>query len=826
MTVPLRIARFFGELKRRRVYRAALAYCVAAAAIIQLTDPVAAALSLPATTLTVVVIAAVAGLPVVMVLSWLFDVRRDPSDVPVVVDTPVPRAAQQYRVAAPHTPLVGRTRELDDATALLRETRLLTITGPGGIGKTRLSVEIAIATRLTYTHGVCMAQLAAVETSDALPAALADALGFILSARELPSKQLAGFLAEKQLLILLDNFEQIVDGGALIAELMAAAPGVKFLVTSRRRLRINGETVFTLDALSLPAASAPAVSSDAALLFVQVAKRSDPRFNPGADDVIAIGEICRILDGIPLAIELAAASVGVLSCAEIAHEITQSHLILVGARRDLPPRHQSLHAAFESSWRLLDDEERRACRRLSVFRNGFDRETASAIAGADLRLIVRLAEMSLLQRPALGRFQMLEMVRQFASEKLDADTAESTALQRAHASYFLQRAGELSTRSHAERQVAIDAIAEWIPDVLGAWTWAVAAHAVALLHEAAAGMHLLLEARGRSVEGVELFQRAAACAVPPGNSLSIAPLLSRQAAFLVDCGRIPEATRLIGEAIALLRQIDDVPELAFALSRQCSIALATGDFRSPVFEECLSLYRSMDDERGVAWALNAIGGARHASGEYDAAKALYAQSIALFRSIGLEDEAWPAINNSAGIAQLKKDFDTARDILSNALDAFRDRRNPRALSFLLNNLGYVVYLTGDHIRARDILAESITLARAMGYRSRLAYSLNTLASLESDHGNAVAAAATHREALAVAVSAGEATLAATILVGIARDLVAANEVGRAVAILAAVERHTGCDQETITAARVLRESLGSGALAEELSFDEALALSV
>jgi len=816
MTVPQRIATFYSELKRRKVFRTAVAYSVAAAAIIQLTDPVASALSLPALTLTVVVIAAVAGLPVAIILAWLFDVRRDHTET---LATPAPAEAQSarapsYRIAAPHTPLVGRAGEMAEAITLLSGTRLLTITGPGGIGKTRLSVEIGNCARQDYADGVCVVTLAGVEDVDALPGALADAFGFTLTSRESPLKQLSGFLEEKQLLIVMDNFEQIVDGGSLVAELMASAPRVRFLVTSRRRLRIAGETVFNLDVLS---------ESDATNLFVQVAQRSDPRFRPSDADSADIARICRVLDGIPLAIELAAASAGVLTCAEIAHEIEQNHGMMASARRDLPPRHQSLSAAFESSWRLLDEEERRVCRRLSVFRSGFDRDTAAAVGAADLRLIVRLAEVSLLHRPALGRFHMLEVIRQFAGEKLDADAEESTLMKRAHAEYFLRRVASLSEQDIVRRKELVDGLVEWINDVTAAWSWAVHAFDVASLSAAGPGMYLLLEARGRGVEGMELFQRAAAMArLQDASGSLLVPLLTRHAAFLFDCGRIPEATTLLDEAVATLHSGDDAAELAFALSRRCSIALATGDFQSGAFEECLALYRALDDKRGIAWALNAFGGAKHASGDYDAAKRLYAESIALFRSIGLEDEAWPAINNSAGIAQLEKNYAAAREILEKALESFSKRNNPRALSFLLNNLGYVIYLTGDYERAREILAQGIALARSMGYRGRLAYSLNTLALLEAGQGNSEASARTLREALAVAVSAGETTLAATILVGIARDLCGRNEFARAASMLAAVENHPGCDLETRTAARTLKESLGAMEVAEVTSFEEAV----
>ena len=836
-----RIRRLYRELRRRKVVRTAAAYVVAGAATIQVADVVFPAIDFPGWALTALVWTTIAGLPVALVLAWVYDITRapastEPEDEPDSESEVAERPARKYRIALPVTPLVGRDTELAAAARLLKDpsSRLLTLTGTGGIGKTRLAQEIAARASGEYRHGACFVALAGIDTIAPLPAVIANALELPLTAHEPPVQQLIGFLQEKSLLLFLDNFEELVEGATLLTEVLAHAPDVRVLTTSRRRLHVAGETVLPLEPLAVPESGRSLDQSPAAQLFLAVARRNDALFQPSAADADAIARICRVVEGIPLAIELAAASAGVLSCTQIAREIEEHHELLLGARRDMPPRHKNLSAAFESSWRQLDDDARRAFRRLSVFRSGFDRDDAADVAGAGMPLLARLVEFSLVRRPEGERFEVLEVLRQFGAEKLALASEEQAHVQAKHSELFLQRLERLERAATGpELNEALGLLRAAHADVAAVWERAIAAADDGTLRRATPGLYRFIETSGRAREGAELFERAVAAIRAASSSRlsdvdagrgALGPLLTRQAACYVDIGRVAEASVLLEEGTSLVRASGDRRELAFALRTRWGIARATADYRSPAFEQILGLYRELGDACGEARALNALGGARHALGEYQEAKQLYRASIAILRRIGMDAEAWPALNNLAGIAQIEGDYTGARKILEEELEASRRREDPRAVTYLLQNLSWVLYRAGDHDAARRLLVESIALAREMGYRNRLAYSLNTLASLEAEADASEQAERIYREALAVAVETQEVPLITEILVGMARLEMRAGNSARAAAILTMVERHPGCDEETRTSARTLRSEIGEvSAPTVEVSLDALMA---
>jgi len=820
-----RAQRFWAELKRRKVVRVAVAYMVTAAGVMGAADAFGEALHLPPWALTAVALTLAIGLPVALVLAWAFDITRDAPDPATAPfpDSSVPQSTPSLpprpALAQPSAALVGRETELAEAVALLDrpDCRLLTLTGPAGIGKTRLAQEIALQTAAARAHGACFVPLAGVEHIDDVPAAIADALELPLTGKESPLRQLTGFLHEKQLLLVLDNFEHLLPGAALLTDILERTPGLRVLVTCQRRLRIAGETVLALDALPVPQQGAPLEDSAAAVLFLQVAQRNDPHFQPVTADAEAIGRICRVVGGIPLAVELAAAWVGPLSCQEIAEGLEQHHAWLLEARRDLPPRHQSLNAAFAYTWRLLDTEEQEAFRRLCVLKGSFDLQAAVAVAGADLRLLARLVEASLLKRLRDSRYDVLPVLRAFGEEKLAENETELNEVRSRHAHHFLARLEAFGAPgAGAERDAVAAGLAACSADIRAAWLHAADHPDHAGLERGAPGLYQLLEVRGRSAEGAELFQRAVAAVRPAAAAegaahgpatAALTRLLPRAAGFLGDLGRIFEAGELLAEALPLLRARGDRAELAFALSKHSHVLRAVGDYRAPEFEEALALYRELGDARGIAGALNGLGAACHALGEYQEAKRLYRESIDAFRRVGMAVDAWPAINNLAGIAMIEGDTAGARRILENELDTFRQRDNPRALSFLLNNLGLIAYRAGDLEAALPVLEESVALAREMGYRSRLGYSLNVLGSIQLDRQQLAAAAATYREALAVAVDAQEAPLVPEVLVGIARVRLAQGKPAAAAAILRAVVSDQTTDEETRTSARSLLQPI-------------------
>src|ERR1051325_8036858 len=337
----------------------------------------------------------------------------------------------------PRTSFVGRASELEAIDRLLDDPGcpLLTLVGPGGVGKTRLALEAAARRVDRYSHGVHFVPLVSVASPDFLAPALAESIQFAVDGAHSgfsAQDQLLDYLSERSMLLVLDNFEHLVEGSAFLSDVVERAPQVELLATSRERLNVQSEWVFDVDGLGL--AENGNGSASAVQLFVERAKQVAPGF--ALDDTTEALRICRLVDGMPLRLELAASWVAVLSCTEIADEIARNIDFLATSTRDVPDRHRSLRAAIDQSWRLLTDEQRSAFSRLSVFRGSFDRSAAVAVTGADLRLLSQLVAKSLLRRPDFGRFELHELLRQYAAEHLHLSPAEEADARARHARHY------------------------------------------------------------------------------------------------------------------------------------------------------------------------------------------------------------------------------------------------------------------------------------------------------------------------------------------------------------------------------------------------------
>src|SRR5918912_3333037 len=347
--------------------------------------------------------------------------------------------AGMKNLPVPRTSFVGRAAELEAIDRLLEDPRcrLLTLVGPGGAGKTRLALEAAARRVDRYPHGVHFVPLASVASPEFLAPALAESIQFAVDGAHSgfsAQDQLLDYLSERSTLLVLDNFEHLVEGAGFLSEVIERAPQVELLTTSRERLNVQSEWVFDVDGLGL--AENGNGTASAVRLFVERAEQVVPGFALDDAGYSQVLRICRLVDGMPLGIELAASWASVLSCAEIADEIEGSIDFLATSMRDVPERHRSLRAAIDQSWRLLTDEQRSAFSRLSVFRGSFDRSAAVAVTGADLRLLSELAAKSLLRRPDFGRFELHELLRQYAAEQLRLSPDEEADARERHARHY------------------------------------------------------------------------------------------------------------------------------------------------------------------------------------------------------------------------------------------------------------------------------------------------------------------------------------------------------------------------------------------------------
>ena len=500
--------------------------------------------------------------------------------------------AGMKNLPAPRTSFVGRASELDEIDRLLEDPdcRLLTLVGPGGAGKTRLALEAAARRIERYPHGVHFVPLVSVASPEFLAPAVAESIQFAVDGAHSgfsAQEQLLDYLTERSTLLVLDNFEHLVGGADLLGEIIERAPKVELLTTSRERLNVQSEWVLDVHGLGL--AENGNGGSGAVRLFVERARQVEPGFSLDDDERAEARRICGLVEGLPLGIELAASWVSVLSCGEIAGEIEQNIDFLATSMRDVPERHRSLRAAFEQSWRLLSGEQQGVLARLSVLRGDFGRDAAAAIAGADLRLLSDLVSKSLVRRSDFGRYELHELLRQYAAEKLTAESADTLPEARErHARHYL--------RALAERRSALmgsgvaqarDELRRELDNLRIAAEWAVVAWTDDEARDVLAGLNEFFFAHSW-FDGAETFERLVSVAGDTNGQVSGPDLASpvtlaavTYRAYLGSAlGFDAELDRLARECLPRLRELGMTWELGW-----CLLALGTNACYQDVYEE-------------------------------------------------------------------------------------------------------------------------------------------------------------------------------------------------------------------------------------------------
>jgi predicted ATPase len=726
-----------------------------------------------------------------------------------------PRELRPYdNLPAQTTPFVGRADERRALSELLDRPgcRLVTVTGPGGAGKTRLACEVAAAKRTALRHGVVFVPLGGLASGELLPAAVAEALEIGLTGRIDPLSELLGFLREKELLVVLDNFEHLTESAGIVAEMAEQAPGVRLLVTSRERLGLRAETLFPIEGMGLPSSATPSAAnaSDAVTLFVECARRLHPRFALDAQTRRYVVRICQLLEGIPLAIELASAWVRILSCAEILAELERGADLPGEHLRDRPERHRSLRATFDASWRLLEQDERRALACLSVFRGGFDRAAARAVASADLPLLRTLLDKSLLSKVG-GRFHMLEMVRQYAAERLLAAVEEADPAKARHRDYFAALAAELEPHlRRAERQALARATVE-LANLRAAWSHGVETASVPSLLAAVDGLAHFYEARGWPREAAEAFARAADALGHGHESQSDVPRRLAAAKMAVwegaarsQLGEHALAEELLRRGLAALREVGSKKEIALAALKLGANRREMGEYdeAEAALHEALALAGEASDGIGQGRALTSAGNLAYARGDYEEASRLYHGAVDLLRGLGDRSVLWP-LNNLGVLAAVRKDYKEARRYFWDSMAVDVELGNQRGIATSLHNLALAAADAGELEEPRRHHQDCVEMCEQMGYRSMLALALVTMANLALRQGDAAGARAPLSRALQTAAAAHSYPVALEGLVAFARlRLAEAHPVGAA-ELLAVVLEHPASDEEAKQQAREL-----------------------
>ncbi len=658
-----------------------------------------------------------------------------------VVDTLHPR---QLPLAT--TTLIGREAEINVLRQLLLHdgSRLLTVLGVGGMGKTRLALATASALAPTFADGAVFVALAPLQSAQQLPIAVADALGIVLQGARDTHDQLLTHLAGRHLLLVLDNFEHLLneDNGSAtrwLTSLLAHAPRLHLLITSRERLRLSGERIFELGGLSLPQNTALPEQADAVLLFLERAQQVDRDFVLNAQNQPAISRICQLMDGIPLAIELAAAWVRILSCHEIADEIQRSIDFLVLADRDMAPRHRSMRAVFDHSWSLLTTEEQQVLARLSVFRGGCRREAAQAVAQANLPVLASLIDKSLLRRvqepTGPGRYELHELVRQYAEQRLGDDPAQQQTIQARHCDFYARMVEEQGRALAGPQQdVALTQIEQELDNIRSAWLLAINAGLVSALHKMVDGLAEALFWRSRYHEGLDLLQAAVAHyeAHPPSTregQLMLCALRSWVASFFTQIGGLAEFEALFPTVFqqldALEAQGADIRTYrARVLSEHAFFQISfSGDLAAAEASQRQSivLYEALGDEHRLVTGMARLSNIIQFMGRYTEAIEIVRAAIEIGERNGDQLTTFGAVGQLAHILTQVGQFLEAEPYFRNALVAAETLRQPGRAALLMLNLGIVLTFTGRFEEAQETWQRAYNISNTLGDRHTAAH---------------------------------------------------------------------------------------------------------
>jgi len=623
------------------------------------------------------------------------------------------------------TLLLGRDAELAALERLFKDPQcqLLTLTGMGGIGKTRLAIEFASRQRDVFPDGVHYVPLASVNSAESIVPAVAEALDFSFSGPADLKEQLINYMSgrmKQSALLVLDNLEHLIMGSSdavdLVSEFLQRLPQLKVLTTSRERLNLQGEWMYELHGLPVPPVEFIDKLDDysAAVLFIQRAQHIRTDFSISDSEKNDLVRICRLVDGVPLAIELAAAWVGMLTCSEIAREIESNIDFLSTSMRDVPERHRSLRATFDHSWRLLSDQERNVLSRLSVFRGGFDRNAAEKVAGATLLLLASLVSKSLVRRTETGRYDLHEVIRQYASSRLDEDLMHYLETCDRHSDHYLYFASEYERKlKSAYQQSAIREMTLELDNMRTAWEWGIDRRKFEILGRAVRAFGWYYEVSGLLHDGIDQLEDLVQALKDMVSNVQMDRVLGttlvHQGLLYFRTGQFVRAKKLYEDGIAILRPTKDQAILADALIFLGTITHLGGDYTKSreLLNEGLNCAQTSNDRWFEAYAIYNLGYVDSLMGDYQKGYEQLLVGLDMWRAIG--DPHYIALGLNFMVTTLIKlgRYGDAKNYMRESIILCEKAKNRWGMGTAYRYLGSAYLAEGQYAEAQTYFYKSL-----------------------------------------------------------------------------------------------------------------------
>jgi predicted ATPase/transcriptional regulator with XRE-family HTH domain/Tfp pilus assembly protein PilF len=691
-----------------------------------------------------------------------------------------------HHLPLPPTPLLGRGPELAAMAKIFNDPQchLLTLIGMGGIGKTRLGIEFALRQRDNFPNGVHFIPLASVNAAESIVPTIAEALEFSFSGPAGLKEQLIQHMSstmKQSALLVLDNLEHLIgqsaDAVELVSELLERIPSLKILATSRERLNLHGEWMYELHGLPVPPFEFADRLTDysAAMLFIQRAQHIKPDFEVSEAERRELIQICRLVEGVPLAIELAAAWVGMLTCGEIAREIEATVDFLAASMRDLPERHRSLRASFDHSWKLLSDEEHEVLSRLSIFHGSFDRRAAEKVAGATLLLLGSLVSKSLVRRSESGHYSLHEVIRQYALSHLEADEACCHRTCELHCDYYLDFATDYESKLKSGLQpTAMREMTAELDNLRAAWDWGIKHRKFQSLGRAVRTFGWYYEVSSMIREGIdqlELLVRALHGETSGGQmGKALGTTLLQQGLLYFRSGQFARAQELYNRSISILRAVGDKSLLADALIFNGTITHLNGDYleAKKLIEEGLEYARESNNQWFFAYAIYNLGHVDSLMGDYQKGYDQMQEGLALWRTVGDPHSISLGLNFLVDTQIALKRYQEAKKSMYESISLCEQTKNRWGMGTAYRYLGLATLADGKYKEAQECFRKSLDIFGEYFEGWDIAITLAYLADATLRSGDNTEAKKNYLEALHIANRIHSIPLTLMALAGLAQ----------------------------------------------------------